>query len=110
MKLHIHESQATILKNEHFDYIQLLDDSYGAVANCVAGVLSYTQEEFIQGGIHEDQEGFYVLEGTGLALVGDMEFPLSPGSCFMVPAGYYHAIKKDKDVPHIKLFFFHAAI
>ena len=110
MKFHIHESEAKVIKNEHFDYIQLLDEKHGAVAACVAGVLSYTQEEFIQGGIHEDQEGFYVLEGSGAALVGETEFQLSPGSCFMVPAGYYHAIKKDKHVPHIKLFFFHAAI
>jgi mannose-6-phosphate isomerase-like protein (cupin superfamily) len=88
----------------------LLDETNGCLAGCKTGLLSYTQEEYIQGGVHDDQEGFYVLEGSGSAKIGDTEFNLEAGTCFIVPPGLYHSIKKAKDVPCIKLFFFHAAI
>lgn len=70
----------------------------------------YTQEEYKQGNTHEDQEGFYVLEGAGKALVGDNEIMLHPGVCFIVPPGFYHSIKKNAGCKYVKLFFFHAAI
>jgi len=110
MSLHIHESDADTIKYEHHEFTQLLGDKTGCLNGCTAGVLSYTQEDYIQGGIHEDQEGFYVLEGTGRAKIGDEEFEIRPGSCFFIPPGKYHYIKKDSSVPRIKLFFFHAAV
>ncbi|MCL2618814.1 MAG: cupin domain-containing protein [Defluviitaleaceae bacterium] len=110
MPLHIHESDAVTTKFEHHEFTPLLDSGMGCLNGCTGGVLSYTQEEYIQGGIHEDQEAFYVLEGTGRAKVGGEEFDIRPGSCFFIPPGVYHYIKKDPSVPRIKLFFFHAAI
>ena len=92
------------------DFISLLEEENGCLAGCHTGLLFYRQEDYLQGGTHEDQEGFYVLEGTGMALVGEEEFPLKPGCCFIVPPGFYHAIKKDKDSEGVKLFFFHAAV
>jgi len=50
------------------------------------------------------------MQGQGYAKVGDEEFPISPGSCFIVLPGHYHSIKKDLSVPCIKLFYFHAAV
>jgi mannose-6-phosphate isomerase-like protein (cupin superfamily) len=70
----------------------------------------YTKAEYGQSNTHTDQEGFYVLEGTGKALVGDSELLLRPGICFIVPPGFGHAIKKDDSCEYIKLFFFHAAV
>ena len=106
----VHESGAVPVKLGDYDFIPLLSAENGCLAGCSAGLLVYTQEEFRQGGVHEDQEGFFVLEGRGRALIGESEFPLSPGSCFIVPPGLYHSIKKDPACVHIKLFFFHAAV
>lgn len=94
---------------EQYDYTQLLTEKNGCLAGCRTGILSYRQTEYIQGGVHDDQEGFYVLEGYGSAKVGDEEFPISPGSCFIAPARKYHYIRRAPECPFVKLFFFHAA-
>lgn len=94
---------------EYHDYTELLTDENGCTAGCRTGVLSYWQTEYIQGGIHEDQEGFFVLEGYGMALIGDCEFPIGPGSCFIAPAGVSHYIRRNADCSCVRLFFFHAA-
>lgn len=106
----IHESDAPGTQYPQYLFRPLLGPEEGTLAGCTCGILEYTQTEYIQGGIHEDQEVFYVLEGCGEALVGEEIFPLRPGSCFHVPPGHYHAIKREDSSPCIKLFFFHAAI
>jgi len=106
----VNQSEVPPVKYEEYDYIALLSEENGCQAGCRTGLLLYRQEEYRQGGVHEDQEGFFVLEGTGKALVGEREFSLSPGSCFIVPPGLYHSIKKDQTCKFIKLFFFHAAV
>lgn len=107
--LHMAESECRKRVFEYHDYIELLNDENGCVNGCQTGLLWYRQTEFIQGGVHEDQEGFFVLEGHGRALVGDSEFAISEGSNFIAPAGERHYICRDEDCPYIKLFFFHAA-
>ena len=109
MRTLVHRSGATPVRYAEYDYIPLLGAEHGCTAGCRTGLLMYTQEEFRQGGVHDDQEGFYVLEGTGAARVGDQEFPLSPGACFIVPPGQWHSIRKDASCDRITLFFFHAA-
>lgn len=103
-------SEAVTQSFEHHDYIELLNKENGCAAGCCAGILVYRQTEFIQGGVHDDQEGFYVLEGCGMAKVGDSEFPIAPGSCFIAPAGKYHYVRRDPDCPCVRLFFFHASV
>jgi gentisate 1,2-dioxygenase len=110
MKLCVNQADISPVKYDEYDYIPLLGSENGCLAGCRTGLLAYSQMEYKQGGVHEDQEGFYVLEGTGHALVGESEFPLSPGSCFIVPPGLYHSIKRDAACDSIKLFFFHAAV
>ncbi|TXT47511.1 MAG: hypothetical protein FD137_1095 [Spirochaetes bacterium] len=109
MELHVNESEVAPVDFGDYFYIPLLSGENGCIAGCRTGLLSYSQAEYGPGGVHEDQEGFFVLSGSGKALVGDREFPISPGSCFIVPPGLYHAIKKDPACDCIKLFFFHAA-
>lgn len=104
------ESDAQHQQFEHHDYAELLNQDNGCVASCRTGLLYYRQTSFIQGGVHEDQEGFYVLEGSGRARVGEQEFPISPGSCFIAPAGKEHYICRDETCDYVKLFFFHAAV
>jgi gentisate 1,2-dioxygenase len=106
----VHESDAAPEKFPEYEYIPLLSEANGCLAGCRTGILLYRQEQYLQGGAHEDQEGFFVLEGTGGAQIGEQEFPLSPGACFIVPPGLYHSIRKDPSCEYIKLFFFHAAV
>lgn len=42
---------------------------------------------------HAVEEGFYVLEGNGVAVVGDEERPISAGSFCVMPAGQWHSIR-----------------
>ncbi|MDI6602060.1 MAG: cupin domain-containing protein [Thermoanaerobacteraceae bacterium] len=110
MKLYVNANKVNAIKYEGYYYVKLLDAEDGCSGGCKTGLLMYTQEQYSQGGIHDDQEGFFVLEGTGRALVGDEEFEIEPGVCFIVPPGTYHYIKKDKESHFVKLFFFHAGI
>jgi len=110
IKLFTDQAEMKAQRYEGYEYIPLLDDTHGCQAGCRTGLLMYTQEEYRQGGIHEDQEGFFVVEGTGEALVGENNIMLRPGVCFIVPPGFYHSIKRDSSCKYVKLFFFHAAI
>lgn len=88
----------------------LLDSSNGCVKGCCAGTAFYSLTEYSTPGVHEDQEGFYVLEGTGWAKVGNEEFRIEHGTSFMAPAGTPHTMKRDSDSVPIKVFWFHSAI
>lgn len=88
----------------------LLDESSGCVNGSSCGVSFYVREEYGVPQSHDDQEGFFVLEGYGKALVGGEELALEPGMCFMVPAHVPHIMKKDKGCPVCKVFWFHAAV
>lgn len=88
----------------------LLNEEHGCVAGCCTGISLYNLDEFPPPGLHDFQEGFIVMEGTGWAKVGDEEFRLEPDVSFIAPAGTKHTIKKDPSVKHIKLFWFHASI
>jgi len=79
---------------------RLLDEENGCAAGCFTGVSMK----------HEDQEGFYVVEGTGWARVGDQEFRIEPDGSFMVPAQTAHTLKKDPDSEPLKVFWFHAPV
>ena len=110
MQIYLNEADISPVKFEEYEYIPLLTAENGCQAGCRTGLLMYTQLEYKQGGVHEDQEGFYVLEGTGKALIGENEIVLSPGGCFIVPPKLYHAIKRNPECDYIKLFFFHASV
>ena len=56
----------------HLSY-SILDESNGCVAGFCVGISVYAANDYPEPGLHEDQEGFVVLEGTGWAQVGDQE-------------------------------------
>lgn len=89
---------------------RLLDDSHGCVKGFCSGITTYTTSDYPTPGVHDDQEGFVVMEGTGWAKVGGQEYRLEPEVCFVAPAGIEHSIKKDPDSEHIKVCWFHGAI
>jgi hypothetical protein len=110
MEIFVNEKDIAPVKYEDYLYKEMLGEKNGCLAGCRTGILMYTQEEYRQGGVHEDQEGFLVLSGSGSAIVGSEEFSLEPGCCFLAPPGTYHSIKRDTSCEYIKLFFFHAAV
>lgn len=73
------EQDGELIRFENHDYMELLTDKNGCRAGCRTGLLYYRQTEYIQGGVHDDQEGFFVLEGNGWAKMGEREFPIAPG-------------------------------
>lgn len=89
---------------------RLLDENQGCVNGCNCGISCYTRTQYDKVTEHEDQEGFFVLEGHGKALIGGEEMSMKEGDCFMVPAHTPHAMIKDEDVAVCKVFWFHAAV
>lgn len=77
------------------------------VAGCNASLGIYYCTEYPEPGVHEDNEGFYVASGHGMAVVGEQEQAIGAGSFFYAPAGVPHAIKKDPDSPDMEVVLFH---
>ncbi|HEX7712609.1 MAG TPA: cupin domain-containing protein [Bacillota bacterium] len=88
----------------------LLSDKQGSVKGCCSGLNLLLNEEYNTPGVHEDQEGFFVIEGTGWAKFGDEEFRLEPDMAMLAPAGVAHCMKKDPGAKVLKVLWFHAAI
>lgn len=89
---------------------ELLNEKHGCVNGCRCGITVYEETEYKKGGVHDDQEGFMVLSGHGMAKIADEEFPIKEGTCFIAPAGCHHVAKKDPDSDPLKIFWFHSAI
>jgi mannose-6-phosphate isomerase-like protein (cupin superfamily) len=86
---------------------RMLDVQHGCVNGFRCGITVFMSTEYL---LDADQEGFVVLEGTGWAIVGDEEQHVSPGDCFLAPAGVAHGVRRDANVSHIKTCWFHGAI
>lgn len=104
------DTNKLIINNGQTGSVRVLDESNGCVAGCNAGITFYTSTEYGKGGKHKDQEGFYVLEGAGMAKFGEEEFEVHEGMAMIVPAGVWHCIKRNQDSVPVKVFWFHAAI
>lgn len=88
----------------------LLNEDNGCVNGCTCGVSLYRAKEYSKFSVHDDQEGFLVLEGRGTVYVGGEELAIEPGMCLMVPAYTEHGVKTAADCDVCKLFWFHAAV
>lgn len=88
----------------------LLDERHGCVKGCRCGISFYHGDEYGKETAHDDQEGFYVLEGRGRALIGGEEFVMEPGMAFMVPAGVTHTMKREAGSEYCKVLWFHGAV
>ena len=88
----------------------LIDNTNGGVNGFCMGLSEYFTTEFGAEGIHEDQEGFYVLEGNGMAKIGNKIFAIEKGDSFIVPANTPHVLKKDKNSVDLKVLWAHGAI
>lgn len=88
----------------------LIDKTNGAVNGFCFGVSYYDKSEYGAAETHDDQEGFYVLEGQGTAQVGSEEFPIRPGTAFIVANGTPHTMKRAADGNPIKVLWCHGAV
>jgi mannose-6-phosphate isomerase-like protein (cupin superfamily) len=95
--------------NGHYSY-NLLDERNGCVNHCRTGLSVYTTADYRSPGIHDDQEGFFVLDGYGYAAIDHEEIRLEPNMSFIVPAGVEHSIKSDSDENPVRVFWFHSSI
>jgi quercetin dioxygenase-like cupin family protein len=73
------------------------------------GVAVYTEPEFGERQIHDDQEAVYVVSGVGEILIGEETHPLKPGSAAYVAPGVVHATRRTTDEP-VKVLYAHGAI
>lgn len=105
----VHLDQVKPMLRPGHEVFSLLGRSHGTTGgfNSLVGV--YQSLDFVITGTHTDQEMFFVIEGTGTALVGTMEIPIRPGSCWVVRPGQVHGIKRDPGSPHVKAFVVHGA-
>ncbi|MCD8140954.1 MAG: cupin domain-containing protein [Planctomycetaceae bacterium] len=85
----------------------MLDASNGCTGECLAGISIYHDESFPEAQTHPFQEGFYVIEGRGEAMVGSERFPIAAGTSFLVPAGTAHALCS-RGGAAVKVFWFHS--
>ncbi len=85
----------------------IFPDGSAPCRGCNASVNFYHCGEYPAPGVHDDNEGFYVVHGSGMAKVGEEETAISAGSFFYAPAGVPHAIKKDARSSGLEVILFH---
>lgn len=110
MKIKCNENELQFNSTKTHKGAELIGEKNGSKNGFCMGISYYHAEKFECPGIHEDQEGFYVIEGTGQAKIGDEIFHISPGISFIAKAGVPHEIKKDKNSIPIKVLWAHGAI
>ncbi len=84
-------------------------DAIPTTSGFSVGVAEYTEPEFGEIQVHDDQEAVYVVSGVGEMKLGDGAIPVRPGSSAYVPAGTPHATRRTGDDP-VKVVYAHGAI
>lgn len=110
MKYYVNLKDVKEGRTEPYISYYLVNEKNGCVAGCRTGISIHCKTEYTKQEVHEDQEGFFVLDGTGWAKVGNSEFRIEPEISLIVPAGTEHCFKKERDSKPIKVFWFHASI
>lgn len=87
---------------------KVLSEEQGCTNGCCAGISFYPDTEYNEAGVHDDQEGFLVLAGSGSAKIGDEEFKVEKDMVFVAPKGVPHQLKADCSAEPLKVFWFHA--
>ena len=109
MAIHQHESDVAKEPGPGHVGARLLGEDHGCIKGFCMGVAAYDCDDYDTPGVHEDQEGFYVVSGRGMARVGEEEFPIEPGTVFLAAKGVAHAIRKTGD-ESVKVLWAHGAV
>ncbi len=111
MKPYITMEEALNAQGEGKRAYKLLTADNGCMKGCCSGISVYSDYEFsMNPGCHEDQEGFYVLEGEGYAKLDDLVFPIKAGDSFIALPGVRHTLKTKEGSQPVKVFWFHSAV
>src|SRR5690554_1270893 len=110
MGYNTHLRDAKKIVRDGVENFPLLSEVHGCINGCCTGISIFSRTEYPLANTHQDQEGFFVIEGQGWAKIGESEFPIEPDTSFIVPPGVSHTIKKDPASKPVKVFWFHAAI
>lgn len=110
MPVHVQEDDVLETQENGLPGGILVGEAHGATKGFCLGIAYYDKEEYLDPGVHEDQEGFYVLEGTGTARVGDEEFTVRPGTAFIAQKGVPHVVKKAPGSVPVKILWSHGAV
>ena len=110
MAIHVHEDDVLEPDENGLPVGLLFGEEQSAIKGFCMGIAYYDREEYLRPGVHDDQEGFYVLEGAGTAKVGDEEFPIRPGSAFIAREGVPHQVKKDPGSVPVRIVYAHGAV
>ncbi len=109
MKYYMHKKDAKeVLSGHGHGSFPLLTAEHGCTGGCCTGISYYTALEYTPPAVHEDQEGFYVINGRGTARIAETEFSVEPDMSFIAPAGAVHQFKCDCGEAPLVLFWFHA--
>ena len=84
----------------------IFDAANTPVNGCCAMFNVFFSEDYPQPGVHDDNEGFYVISGSGKMMVNGEEHDLKPGCAMYAPAGMPHAIKKVGS-EDLRVFLYH---
>ena len=88
---------------------RLLGPENGCTQGFFMGIAYYDAIEFPEPGVHEDQESFYVLEGSGYVKLEENIYPIGIGTAFIASPKVAHSIKKAPDSPPVKVLWCHGA-
>lgn len=101
------DAEEIMAGNGHSSF-PMLGKEEGCTNGCCGGISYYSSTAYTPAAVHEDQEGFIVLSGTGWAKIGDEEFVLEPETAFIAPAGTTHQMRSENESAPLVLFWFHA--
>ncbi len=108
MSVHVHESEIGGIHGPGGS--KIIGEKQGCTGGFCMGISTYKNEEYRNPGVHQDQEGFYVIAGEGLAKAGDEEFAIRPGSLFVALKGVPHQVKAAPGKGPVKVLWVHGAV
>ncbi|MGN0319089.1 MAG: cupin domain-containing protein [Lachnospira sp.] len=111
MKPYISIEEAVAKKDPSRLAMRLLTEENGCLNGCCSGITECRDTEYgPKMGVHDDQEGFFVLEGEGFVKLGDEEYSIKPGDSFIALPGVKHGLRVKDGVPCLKVFWFHSGV
>jgi mannose-6-phosphate isomerase-like protein (cupin superfamily) len=110
MKYLVALQEAEVVQNGKNTTYRMLSDKHGCVNGCNTGMNLIKRDDYNGPGTHEDQEGLFVVAGSGWLKMGAEEIKLLPDMSVIIPAGIEHCMRKDPEADQLKIFWFHAAV
>ena len=103
----VHQDPAKLMEYPGAHSYQLYENDNTPLPGIIAMFNVFFSNEYpAVPGVHDDNEGFYVVSGCGSMKIKDKEYDLFPGTAMLVPAGFAHAIRK-KGNEDLKVFIYH---